>query len=197
MQKPDYSLKSKAISQNYHVIERKLNKARFNALQSNDFEAYDKLNANYLALCNDTLFQEAIKINNASYRRRKRLSLRIKKLLSSSAYFVTLTFTDDVLQTTSADTRRRYVSRFLKAYFTDYIANIDFGSINGREHYHAVVIGDTTNMSSWDKYGFSHIQAIRSIEDNDKLAKYICKLTNHAIKETTKQQRLIYSRESV
>lgn len=29
---------------------------------------------------------------------------------------------------------------------------------------------------------------------SEKLAKYISKLTNHAIKETTKQKRIIYSR---
>lgn len=197
MNKPDYSLKSQAISQNYHVIERKLNRARFNALKENDFESYDRLDNQYMALCNDPLFQEAIKINQASYKRRKRLSSKIKKLLSSSACFITLTFKDEVLQLTSPETRRRYVARFLKANYSNYIANIDFGSINGREHYHAVVLGDTPNMSSWDKYGFSHCQAVRSIDDNEKLAKYICKLTNHAIKETTKQQRLIYSRESV
>ena len=43
-------------------------------------------------------------------------------------------------------------------------------------------------------YGALNGQKVRSANDNVKLAKYIAKLTNHAIKDTTKLNRIIYNR---
>lgn len=141
--------------------------------------------------------KEARKINKASYQRVKRLYQRIEKYLSEGrCIFATLSFTDDVLSSTSKETRRKYVSRFLKSISNLYIANIDFGKTTGREHYHAVIVIDKIARGSWS-YGFDKYKKIRC--DNlatIKLAKYISKLTNHAIKESTKRNAYIYSRES-
>lgn len=139
--------------------------------------------------------KEARKINNAKYHRTKRLERRIMRyLLQGKCVFATLTFNDDVLNNTTTETRRRYVSRFLKQQSTLYVANIDFGKTTGREHYHAVLLCDHIRKGSWS-YGFDDYKKIRC--DNMatiKLAKYISKLTNHAIKETTKRCCYIYSR---
>lgn len=141
---------------------------------------------------------EVEKICNASIQRTKRLRSRIENmLLSGSCLFLTLTFNDNTLNSTSADTRRQYVRKYLKSFNCSYVANIDFGAKNHREHYHAVVNLDSIDLSLWRSYGNINVQKVRnnSIDLSKKrLSKYICKLSNHAIKETTKRSCLIYSR---
>lgn len=143
-------------------------------------------------------YKECVKINHASYYRTQRLKLRIEKmLLQGSCLFLTLTFNDDTLQRTTPQERRVAVSRYLKSFNTQYVANIDFGKKNNREHYHAVISCDNINFDAWRKYGNINAERIRNKDiksDKTKLAKYICKLSNHAIKETTKRSSLIYSR---
>lgn len=143
-------------------------------------------------------FKECFKINHASYKRTKRLKERIENmLLNGSCLFVTLTFNDDTLNTTTAKERRVAVCRFLKTFNCKYVANIDFGSKNHREHYHAVINCDKISLKGWRKYGNINVKRVRNKNiksDKTKLAKYICKLTNHAIKETTNRSSLIYSR---
>ena len=78
-----------------------------------------------------------------------------------------------------------------------YVANIDFGSKNGREHYHAIVfpIGSSIDLKAWS-YGRINAERIHP-SDNDiaRTTKYIAKLTSHAIKDTTGHAyRIIYSR---
>lgn len=141
------------------------------------------------------IWREAERINLAYYARVKRLKDRISTMLREGrCYFLTLTFTDDTLNRVSAKTRRRYVTYFLKSLSDTYVANIDFGSENGREHYHAVVLADVVDMSAWDCFGFSKAQKIASEDDYAPLAKYISKLTNHAVKATTNGCRAIYSK---
>lgn len=115
--------------------------------------------------------------------------------------FGTLTFTNDVLAKTSTETRRRYVSRYLKSISSSYIANIDFGDkeknpqSNEREHYHCLISVEKI-PESW-RYGFCRFDIIpKNDVDCKKVSKYIAKLTNHAMKveRTGKARRLIYSR---
>ena len=78
-----------------------------------------------------------------------------------------------------------------------YVANIDYGSKNKREHYHALINCDKVDFKSWRKYGNINAKRVRNKDiesDKTKLSKYIAKLSNHAIKETTKRSCLIYSR---
>lgn len=139
--------------------------------------------------------KEARKINNATYHRTKRLQTRILKyLLMGRCVFATLSFRDDVLSETSKETRRRYVARFLKSISQYYVANIDYGKTTEREHYHAVIVIDKISRGSWS-YGFDKYEKVRCDNLTDlRLSKYISKLTNHAIKETTKRNCYIYSR---
>ena len=141
------------------------------------------------------IWREAERINLAYYARVKRLKDRISSMLREGrCYFLTLTFSDDTLERVSAKTRRRYVTYFLKSLSDTYVANIDFGSQNQREHYHAVVLADGVDMSAWNCFGFSKAQKIASEDDFTPLAKYISKLTNHAVKATTNGCRAIYSK---
>lgn len=125
-------------------------------------------------------------------RKAQKVRKKIEKLVfGDNAIFITLTFTDAVLKSTTAETRRRYVARFLKSQGCDYVANVDFSPSKQREHYHAV-INSRVDLNAW-KYGFIYAEKVRT-HKNDllKVSKYITKLTSHALKVDS--TRLIYSR---
>jgi len=119
---------------------------------------------------------------------------------TNHAYFLTLTFNDSVFnRNLSPETRRRYIARFLKSECKEYVANIDFGSTNNREHYHAVVIPKTIidfakYRKIFDNSNINYKRIIKGDKDIKKLSLYIAKLTNHALKENGFYKRLIYSR---
>ena len=143
-------------------------------------------------------WQEAKRVADSNYKQSQRLQKRINSMLerSTDCVFLTLTFKPEVLEKTSPDTRRQYVFRWLKSQCKHYVANIDFGGKNGREHYHAVCDA-RVNPKTWI-YGNLDCKPVRyNPESNScvKMAKYVAKLTNHAIKETTKRCALIYSRD--
>lgn len=151
-------------------------------------------------------YKEALKVWDSSKHRIGRIWRYIYAMLQVSddgqfSVFITLTFTDLVLNQTTYETRRRYVSRFLKENCIVYLANIDFGDpkknpdSNEREHYHAVAVVDhKINMDLWS-YGFSWINKTRcSVDDAKRLSKYVDKMTHHALKESTHDSRIIYSK---
>lgn len=142
-------------------------------------------------------YKECIKINNASYKRAQRLKERIASMLNKGdCIFITMTFNDSALNSSDAKQRRVAVSRFLKSCNGQYVANVDYGAKNHREHYHAVIQSSSIDLSAWRKYGNINVERVRLCDSdtNTKLAKYVAKLSNHAIKETTKRSALIYSR---
>lgn len=130
--------------------------------------------------------------------RRKKARIKDKTsniVLGDYGLFVTLTFNEETMTKTDREKRRRLVQRYLKENATNYVANIDFGKKNGREHYHALVDA-SLNLENWHKYGAIKIEHIRATQKSaDKVPQYIAKLTNHAIKETAGQIRMIYSRK--
>lgn len=138
---------------------------------------------------------ECERLENARLQRVVRLKKRIRYMVESfECCFVTLTFRDDVLSSTSAESRHKYVNRWLRDNFSCGVANVDFGGKNGREHYHAIVPVSRVNHDTWS-YGALYGKTIKcgSRKDADKLSCYVAKLVNHAIKETTCGCRTIYS----
>lgn len=151
-------------------------------------------------------YKETLRVWDSSKKRIGRIWRYIYSMLQHNCdgemcVFITLTFTDLVLNETTYVTRRKYVSRFLKDNCIVYLANIDFGDplknpdSNEREHYHAVAVVDhKIDMKLWE-YGFSWISKTRcSVDDAKRLSKYVDKMTNHALKESTHDARLIYSK---
>lgn len=148
----------------------------------------------------DERFKRAHEINHNRYKRISRYRSKIKlPVLSGNAVFVTLTFRDDVLKSTSLQTRRHYVRNWFKSVSPSfYVANIDYGSKTEREHYHGVILKSkelSCEAIPWP-YGFSKIEPCGNSDvDNTRLAKYIVKLTSHAFKASGgKRQYCIYSR---
>lgn len=209
-EKPNYELKAKVLENGMVDAQRKLSLTMFKKYQEHKalyengeiIECWKPLNDNQVELYQSMAdafpleWKEACRVNDASYHRTKRLKEKIKTMITSgSCIFLTLTFRDDVLQSTTEETRKRYVKRALKTMSEIYIANIDYGSKKEREHYHAIVLCDKVSQAQW-KYGNLDYERVRAHEEDSpvKIAKYIAKLTNHAIKETVKQNRMIYSR---
>lgn len=123
-----------------------------------------------------------------------RLKQKIKYLFDNyECVFLTFTFTDEVLQKISSQTRRTYISRFLKKYDL-YVANIDFGQddkFTKREHYHAIVCGEV-DYSKW-KCGAINGERVR-VTNSGKVATYLNKICSHAYKEGASSTRVIASR---
>ena len=201
MGKIDYAFKAKVLSENQDALslQRALSLIEFKGDCFEDAykETIGKGVSSFFTNNEnaDLIWKECERINRSYYYRVKRLKRNITAmLLKGTCFFITLTFTDETLASTTAETRRRYVTRFLKSQSDTYCANIDFGSKNNREHYHAIILSEKVDFTTWDKYGFSNGKKIKNdCNDTVKLAKYISKLTNHAIKDTTKGSRAIYS----
>lgn len=137
-------------------------------------------------------FKECERIYDSNRKRSGRIKKKITEMIKKPCLFLTLTFTDETLTNTSAETRRRYVRQFLTQFNVPAIANKDFGSENGREHYHSII--QTSNID-YSLYTYGAINGKRVIVDygcDKRISKYISKLTNHSIKETTKRSTLIY-----
>lgn len=200
----DYKLKADVISLNLHKQISAIDRADYLLATEGIIPSFntDERYTNLVFQHGFKKIKEARKINVAAYRRIDRLKKRILDYLSNEhSVFLTLTFSDEVLESTNEQTRRKYVARFLKSLSKQYVANIDYGvddKYTKREHYHAVVVGNIhkSDLKWWhDNCGFTFIESIRLRNRTEtKLAKYVSKLTNHAIKISTKRCCYIYSR---
>ena len=199
--KPNYELKAEVLKLGLDVTEREVSKAMFfsNNPQYNVMTPINWSTAaeifNYYHCNFPDLWKEAQRLNHSRYQRIRRLKNFIFGLiLNYKCVFLTFKFSNEALISTSEQTRKTYVTRFLKSYNAPFVANKDFGDLHGREHYHAVLGVNKVDFSSW-KLGNLDAERVRDTKNSsEKLAKYVAKLTNHAIKETAKRSSLIYSR---
>lgn len=133
-------------------------------------------------------------------------------------YFVTFTF-DNKRLNQKEETRRKLIKKTLeKIQGAKWILNIDFGSKNEREHYHCIVglnnfelDGDLIEfLLTQRKQDLSDIYLdykLKKIypcfvfaerignhtEDIKRISKYINKLSNHCLKSTTFNSRIVYN----
>ncbi len=181
----------------YRLYQKEVNGLYYPSLINYSFRELENETKEFINLHGYTTLKIANNLNRASYYRTARLKERIREaVLSGSAWFITITFSPETLAKTNEKTRRVYVSRWLKSLSPFYVANIDYGKTKGREHYHAVITSDERPPKTWS-YGFLDILKVATTEnDTKRISKYISKLTNHAIKHTTKSKRIIYSRQT-
>lgn len=200
---PDYAKKADVIRSGLCITEKQVSRAFYaqHVLDTTGEYIYSEMDTQraeelqlFHRMFNLENWEEARRINHASRARIQRLKRRIAAMLKNGeCLFLTLTFTDEVLRKTTEDTRRQAVRRYLKSFGVPYVANIDYGKKNGREHYHAVIQTEHVDYSAYT-YGAINGEKIHSAEDYVKLSKYVAKLTNHAIKQTNKRQVIIYSK---
>lgn len=176
-----------------------------------DFDACREKDA-YFSFFYPEEWKEAFKINAANLGRVARLRPKIEKMLSEyECTFLTLTFSDAYLLNSTPQARRLAIQRFLNSLECCYIGNVDFGNDDiyvsdkgdvrkgtKREHYHAIVARPITidDRKRYKTLGYGSLCAKSILVPNAKaLSKYVSKLTNHAVKETTKRCALLYSRK--
>lgn len=210
MSKPDYELKSKILKEYknldlYNKCQKVLYKYSYG--QTVTYEEFEQagLTLRMLEKNSPREYKEYSRISNAKCKRVLKLKKRIFDMIyKNDCLFLTLTFNNYSMEHNSADSRRQAVRRFLNSLNVPYVANIDFGAKNEREHYHAVVEIGRIDYKKW-KYGAINGLKIRNdikydedgvitSESVEKISRYVAKLTNHAIKETTKRSVIIYSR---
>ena len=185
----------KRLSKWYHRQEQITPSEDLFLLMEQKNKIIKKFNNKYKKILNQA-WDKTSNLNHARYKRKQRIQNKIEKLvLDGNSSFITLTFTDTVIAKTSEITRRRYVARWCKENSDFYVANIDYGDLRHREHFHAVLRVGT--YTSWN-YGFMSKKQIRSkSKDLNKVSKYVSKLTNHAIKKSGQLKRIIYSKNIV
>lgn len=141
----------------------------------------------------ESIWQDYYRLAESERRKYQRIKQYINALLCDTCLFLTMTFTDDILNSTTAQTRRRYINDYLKSLNCKWIGNIDFGKLNGREHYHAIAQIDFIDTHIY-KYGNLDVKKINLSSDAGKLANYINKLVVHSIKSTTHNCRIMKSK---
>lgn len=175
-------------------LDREWSKAHKKAFFEGDTGVLEAIRSTY----GEEVYTMAKNVSRSTYERYKRVFAKTSQMvLSGKAVFLTLTFTDEVLFKTSPETRRRYVSRALKAISEVYVANVDYGLKKMREHYHAIVLfdGDGFKETFQWPYGFFDAERVRTSEGDSKAtSKYITKLSRHSMKDTGRAVRLIYSK---
>jgi len=120
---------------------------------------------------------------------------RVSNILSHKhSYFITFTIKDDSLGL-QRDTYRRKIKEALGT-ASEWVANEDYGKINGRLHFHAFVgyDYDLDYTTITDIYKFGAVNFRKTYDINDEaISKYLLKLTLHALKETA--NFIFYSRK--
>lgn len=114
-------------------------------------------------------------------------------------YFLTFTFDDKYINKcdrTKKDLIKNLLNEIDACSF--YILNVDYGSKTERQHYHCIY-GTNKNLDLkflLDKYYpcFSYTEKIRLDSSSiNKVSKYVNKLSNHAVKDSTKKSRIYFN----
>lgn len=191
----DYELRSKALELKLDKLVMKNRRKQYIAALNGGIGLDEAI---YTELFDEAeygkLYAEAKRVVASDYRRNTRLKNTLKRYMTQgNCLFLTFTFTDKALSKTSPQYRRHQVTDFLKKYSNSYVANVDFGEKNGREHYHAFIQCDMVSQTDW-KHGNLDWERVRPSSDPLCMSRYMSKLVNHAVKDTCKRNSLIYSR---
>lgn len=173
------------------AVARLVSRLRYKYKQAGkDQSPIDKIMWHSIPVVYPDFMQEARTIRKAQaarHRQKTRANKAINTMFDAydSVQFVTLTFDDETMNNTTEKTRHYYASHWLNENTRDYLANIDYGKKNGREHYHAVA-AMKDGYKPW-KHGFSKVRNIKHDKAGNttgKLSGYILKLVNHGTKVT-------------
>ena len=133
------------------------------------------------------------KVSRRKYLKSTRLKKYVEFILKKPCIFLTLTFTDDSLCLHNVY-RAQKVRDYLYSQSEYFILNKDFGSINGREHYHCIIQADNVDYSKYTLGAINGLRCYTNISSAYALRRYISKLTNHAIKHGTRGSRVYISK---
>lgn len=184
------------IKKNEYILNGLYDKLRYNILiyRYIAFNSY-VFDKNYYDLCDIYCIDDVrlcLRILKNESSQRCRLYKRIKYMFDhyDDIYFLTITLNDTYINY-NLDTLKKYLKRALKNSYLIYICNIDYGSNSSRLHFHALVSGKIQDFI-WS-YGFINEKVV-NVKNEKNLASYILKFKNHALKDTTRSNKVIYSR---
>lgn len=171
----DYFLESKLILYNQSRLKAFRNGLIFN--ENNDYE----------------------RILNNRYCKVSRIKKRLVYLITHFDYLYFCTFTFDDYFIKKCDRSKRDLIKHCIIRFdidVNYILNVDYGKKNEREHYHCIIATNNNgNLRNYLKCTYPFFTSCDSINksNNDikRLSKYINKLSNHCIKDSTKNKRVV------
>ena len=168
----------------------------------NDIIEYNKKRKkafqNGLQFDEDLIFERKLK---ARYNKISRIKQHFIYMImkKKNIYFLTFTFNDSYINKCDR-TKKDLIKNLLKEIdFNSFIIlNVDYGSQTERQHYHCIfgTNKDLDLKSILDKYYpcYSYTEKIRLDSTSiKKIPKYINKLSNHAIKDSTKGSRLYFN----
>lgn len=163
----------------------------------NDVVAYNQLrrycNFNNIDFIKNDDYE---RILSSRYMKVSRLKKDIVYLFHTKKYVWFLTFTFDDNYIIKCDrTKRDLIKHSLQYSDFKYILNVDYGSRTEREHYHCILGTDEDiNLKYYLKWNYPCFTDARlcstSEEDKKRLTKYLNKLTNHCLKDSTKNKRI-------
>lgn len=161
-----------------------------------DVALYNHLKRNGLVLEKNKKYESIL---CSRYNKISRIKRRLIYLLTNFDYIWFITFTFDDYYINKCDrTKRDLIKSSLFGYDFKYILNVDYGSKTEREHYHCILATNYNfNLDDHIKNVYpcfsSSILCNSSLNDYKRLSKYINKLTNHCIKDTTKNKRIYFN----
>lgn len=167
-----------------------------NLISYNKYRRY--CNLNHIDFEEDKEFE---KILNARYHKVSRIKKRFLYLFHRYKYLYFCTFTLDNYYINCSDrTRKDLIKDSLYSFDDDikYIINVDFGKKTERLHYHGIIATNSDlDLNIFLKLTypcFSYSERIR-LDPNSirKIPKYINKLSNHAVKDSTRNFRTLYN----
>lgn len=150
---------------------------------------------NYIDL---NFYNKIINFNRNLSAKKRRCRAKLNEMCKNFhyVYFMTYQLYDDVLALKD-ETQKKLVSKWLKGKSDMYVLNIDYGAEKGRKHFHAV-------FGTNDKIPYKSLESNITLElipnrldDKERISKYITKLSAHAVKLSTKNQRLTYWKRKV
>lgn len=140
-------------------------------------------------------YQRCLREISAYNSRKSRLRQRVSAMIvSGPCLFLTFTWNNESMVSSTPATRKRAVKKFLGSYSDSFVANIDFGRLNCREHYHAIIRVDSVDPKRWI-YGNLDFERVKNISESTagRMSTYVTQLAGHSIKDSA--GGIIYSRK--
>lgn len=140
------------------------------------------------------------RILKARYNKCSRIKRRFIYMINKKArsYFCTFTFDNHYIDL-SDRTKRDLIKKCLNAFDNNclYILNVDYGKKTEREHYHCIVSTDLPDLEEFLILAYPCFTSVKEInilsDDVIRVSKYLNKLSNHCIKSTTRNKRIVYN----
>lgn len=144
----------------------------------------------YVNLFPDDFMKDCVRWCRNLRMRKIRCKERINTISKSgNTLFLTFTISEEFINR-SYSTLTEKLRDIHNMVSDNFVINADFGEKNGRLHFHSVLNCEFFDSSSWP---YGHVDILRVHGDSSRLAIYVSKLSNHALKYSS--YKTIYSRK--